>query len=223
MTLLLAWWPWILVALIPGIFNVLVAYKRLDKECQFYPFFRPYQSFGFWIWLLINLILPALTFWMLYSVATKPAINPDLVTKAIVLGLVFTALVNAYVDTGFFGVDLKQFYSFLTGLAYGPIAAGQNLRSTNFWIDFQTELSQGNQNLEEILDFLEEYLLNDVSLTVEDKQNYQKQIAQARTVTPRREQVKIIKSLMFIRRRDLPTVLKRFGCSDAFLHHYFGK
>ncbi len=90
-------------------------------------------------------------------------------------------------------------------------------------MDFQTELSQGNQNLEEILDFLEEYLLNDVSLTAADKQNYQQQIAQARTVTPRREQVKIIKSLMFIRRRDLPNVLKRFGCSDGFLKRYFGK
>ena len=215
-----SWLLLIAIASIPGLFNLLVAYKHLDKDCQFYPFFQPYRSLGFWIWIAINLALPAAVFWFLYSLSSQPPISPDLVTKAITVGLVFTALVNTYVDTGFFGVDLKSFYASLTGIAYGRIAASQNRKSTDFWNDFKKELTQGNQDLSDIFGYLEDYVTGDISLQPEEKQKYQTQLQQARSLTPREEQVKALKSLMLIRRRDLPVVLQRFGCSSSLLSQF---
>jgi hypothetical protein len=169
----------------------------------------------------VNLTLPAVLVWLLYSFSAKPEINVSLFTQSITFGLVFTALVNSYVDTGFFGVDIKALYEFFIQIIYELIAAKQIRRSAAFWTDFTTDLTQTNHSLEPGLDFLENYFKIDPSLTADEKATYQNQLEQVRTQPTRQAQVMALKSTMVIRRRDLPEVLQRLGCSDRFRNQYF--
>ena len=215
------WWPWLAVSFVASVFNLLVAYRHLVKKCSRLPFFQPWKSWGVWWWVGVQLVLPAGLFWLLYSLSCKPQVGWGLVGLAITFGLVFTSLVNAYVDTGFFGINIKDVYDILTQPAYQQIANSEQLRATEFWIDFQTDLLKHSSNALTSLDFLEEYFQNDVSLTPEERQNYHDRIANARALTSFPEQVKAIKALMEVRRQNLPTVLKGIGCSSSYIKKYF--
>lgn len=119
------WLPVLLVALLSGVFNLIVAYAKFDRDIRS-PFFRPLKSIGFWLWLLLQLAIPGIIFWMIYgpTIKTIPAANPkdlpaheitiDLITKAITLGIGFTAFVNSKIDLGFAGLSLHDLSSNLT-------------------------------------------------------------------------------------------------------------
>ncbi len=223
-SLLQEWRAWIGVALISGCFSLPIAFEKLSKECRYLVFFNPYISFAFWLWLIINLALPAVLVWVLYSFSTKPEINMGLFTQSITFGLVFTALVNAYVDTGFFGVDIKALYEFFIKRIYKLIAARQIGRAAAFWTDFTADLSQTNQPIAPGLDYLENYFEYDPSLTTDEKATYQRQLEQVRAQPSRPEQAKALKGLAsLVRRKHLPKLLQRLGCSDRFRNQYFLK
>jgi len=220
------WWHWLGVALIPGGFNLLVAYGHLSRDCSYLPFLRPWKTLGVWWWALVQVMLPGVLFWLLYSLSAKPTVNPDLITKAITFGLVFTALVNAYVDTGFFGLDVKLFYTVLTDLAYKQIANTETLKTSIFWREFQKDLMQSKANLvKDCLAELESYCKTDISLKDDQKRDYQDQIQRSRSLKKREEQVNAIQDLLkrLVRRKDLPGMLTRLGCSNSFIKQHFPK
>lgn len=223
MNWLQSWEPYIAIALLTGLINLPISIKKLLNKCQSLPFFKPLSTIAFWWWILANLALPATVFWLLYSIPTKPTVNADLVTKAITFGLIFTAFANARVDTGFFGVDIEKFYKYLTQFTYDRIAASQTRETAAFWTDFEADLNQNQPDISEGLNYLENYFQNDVSLDEIAKQDYQKRLDRVRQMTVKSEQTKAIRTLIAIRRRDLPEVLKRFRCSTAFLNKYLSK
>ena len=223
-SLLQEWQAWIGVALIAGCFNLPIAFKKISEKCRSLVFFNPYTSFAFWLWLVLNLALPAALVWKLYSFSAKPEINGDLVIQSIALGLVFTALINAYVDTGFFGLDIKTFYESFIQQIYDLIAARQVGRATAFWTDFTADLSQMSQPIAPGLNYLENYFRIDPSLTPAEKETRKKELEQVRAQTSRQEQVDQLEPVMkWVRRKDLPELLQRLGCSDQFRARYFPK
>ncbi len=104
----------LVLVVLPGIFNLIVAYEKFNRKCRS-PFFTPWSSSGFWLWALLQVSLPGICFWLLYGATIKSPINLswDLVTKAITVGLGFTAFVNANIDLGFVGVAVGDVYFWL--------------------------------------------------------------------------------------------------------------
>lgn len=93
------------------------------------------------------------------------------------------------------------------------IAASQTRKTAEFLTDFKQELNQAKpEAIDAGLDYLEEYFRGDVSLTLQEKRNYLERIEHMRTLASGDLQTEAIKSLMEIRRQDLPKVLERFGC-----------
>jgi hypothetical protein len=216
------WFPWIGLALISSLISLVVASRKLYQDCQALPFFNPFGLIGVWLWVIVQLALPAACFWLLYSLSSQPEINVDLLTKAIGFGLVFMALVNAYVDTGFYGIPLDAFYAFLTKLAYDQIAASQTEKSAAFWTDVENELLQNPAQMAQGLNYLKNYFDNDVSLSQDEKNSRLSEIEQALLLTSQAERVAVtMRLLKNVRRRDLPQALKRFNCGNQLLAQYF--
>jgi hypothetical protein len=218
------------VALLSGVFNLIVAYYKFDREIRS-PFFNPKISFGFWLWIFLQLAIPAIIFWLLYgaTIETIPKsennvttithkITPDLITKAITVGMGFTAFVNANLDLGFAGVPLDKFYFGLTQLTYQLIAAKENQKLASFTTDLEQELIQPTIQIPAGLNYLKNYFQRDFAL----KRNPVEQQALLDRITQARTDPQVIPSLILsVRRRDTLETLKRFGCQPKFLDIYF--
>lgn len=225
------WLPVICVALLAGVFNLIIAYIKFDRDIRS-PFFIPWKSLGFWLWLLLQLAIPAIIFWFIYgsTVKTLPSstdskiitheITIDLITKAITVGIGFTAFVNASIDLGFAGVPLDKFSAILTQLTYQIIAYKQTGKLAAFMTDLETQLTQPSINIPAGLTYLKNYFQNDFAL----KRNPIDQQAIFDRITQANTNPQSIPSLILeVRSRDVLTVLKRFGCSNTFLENYFSK
>lgn len=117
------WLPILGVALLSGVFNLIVAYSKFDRDTRS-PFFTPLKSIGFWLWLLLQLCIPAIIFWVICGPTIRATPDPatkmvsheitlDLITKSITLGIGFTAFVNSRIDLGFAGLSLHDFQALL--------------------------------------------------------------------------------------------------------------
>lgn len=214
------WLPWILVAAIPGVINVVVAFKQLADDCKFLPFFEPLSTWGVWVWAVGQFLFPCALFWVTTSLSTRAAIEPALIAQAVGFGLGFITLMNARTDTGFFTLDLKIIYARLVSVAYALIASKETGRTAAFWTDVERHLND-TSNLTDGLDFLENYFRTDVSLTPEQKEVRQQKLTAVRQQISRTDQAEALLALMDVRRADLPMMLQRFGFSPEFLQKYF--
>jgi hypothetical protein len=104
-------WRLVVVLGAAGIFNLIVAAEKFNRKLQS-PFFTPWLSLGLWWWLVLQIGLPIAFFWLLFGSSIQPPIVsekfPDLLTKAITVGLGFASFVNANIDLGFAGVPLNE-------------------------------------------------------------------------------------------------------------------
>jgi len=219
---LLLWWPWLLVAALPGLLNTGVAVDELFKECRRLPFFQPHLSWGFWLWVGLQFSIPTLLFALLFDVAARPAIGWDLVGQALTFGLGFVAILNSRTDIADLPtLDIKRLYNLLVAYARDQIAAGQTGKTTAFWSEVSTELLATEQAFQAGFEYLALYTELDLSLGDEERQQAQRRIAQAMALEDRAAQVNAILSLLDVRRRDLPVALARFGISAALISRYF--
>lgn len=217
------WLPLIVVAGLAGIFNLIVAAEKFNRKFRS-PFFAPWLSLGLWWWVLIQLSLPIGVLWLLFGSLFKPPVTLDFATKAIAVGLGFTAFVNANIDLGFVPVPLSDFYLVLTRLAFRQIEAGQRGKLAAFQVDLHQELSQNSSQLDAGLNYLKYYFRDDSSRKLEEERELLKQIDAAQNQTSYKEKVDVIVSLLReLRSQDYFDALKRFGCRDPFLQQYFRK
>jgi hypothetical protein len=224
------WIPVLGVALLSGIFNLIVAYAKFDRDIRS-PFFTPLKSIGFWLWLVLQLSIPAIIFWVIYGPTIKAIPIPDsktiaheitldLITKAITLGIGFTAFVNSKIDLGFAGLSLHDLSSNLTKPIYQIIARKQNRKLAGFTTDLELELTQPSIQLTPGLNYLRNYFQYDFAL----KWNPIEQQALLDRITQAGTDPKAITSLILeVRSRDSFETLKRFGCRDVFLQTHFLK
>jgi|GEM_PF-1343200 hypothetical protein len=218
---LIDWLPWILVAMIPGAFNLTVALGELEERCKFLPFFEPYKNPGVWLWAIVQFSFPVSLFWVTVYLPDRPPITLKLISWAIASGLGFVTLLNARTEIGARTYHFKSLYAYFVGIAYEIIADSQTRHAADFWTDVEDALAIC-PDLDEGLDFLENYFTSDVSLTVQEADSYRDRLAQARTKTSSDEQAKITKTLIKeVRRQDLAYVLRRFECSTSLIDKYF--
>lgn len=208
------WVPYVIVAMLAGLVNVIVAWYDLDKRCRYLPFFEPYKSFGFWIWGIVQFSFPSLLFWFMNKLESKPAITFELIFQSLVTGLVFVAVLNASTEVGSLTVNLKPIYDFFVDIvAYKLIAREQTRETAIFMQELEEKLSQNTCNIVTGLKFLENYFREDISLNEKVKEDYQNKINQINTtITEQEEKIKAIKTLLKeVRRKDLPEALKKFN------------
>ena len=224
------WLPILGVAILSGVFNLIVAYSKFDRDTRS-PFFTPLKSIGFWLWLLLQLCIPAIIFWVIYGPTIRAIPDPatktvsheitlDLITKSITLGIGFTAFVNSRIDLGFAGLSLHDFSSTLTRPVYAIIARKQVGKKASFITDLEFELAKPGIKLTDGLNYLRNYFQSDFALKWDpiEQQAMLDRLSQAGTDT------KAITSLILeVRSRDIFATLKRFGCQDALLKIYFPK
>jgi hypothetical protein len=217
----LEWLPWIAVALIPGVFNLVVALRELEERCKFLPFFEPYKHPGVWLWAIVQFTFPVALFWVTVFLPTRPPITLKLVSWAIAFGLGFVTLLNARTEIGAHTYHFKSLYAYFIGIAYDMIADSQTRRAAEFWTDVEDALTL-SPALSEGLDFLENYFASDVSLSPEETESYRQRLIVARVQTTGAEQARVVKTLIKeVRRQDLPYVLQRFEGAIAPLNQYF--
>lgn len=220
--LLLSWLPYLCIAAIPGLFNILVAFGELAKECRFLPFFEPARSTGVWLWAVIQFSFPAVLFWFTASLFTRPDIDAALFVQALGFGFGFVAILNARTDIASVSLNIKGIYAFFVGLAYQQIAANQTRQAAIFWTEVGQELSSYLQAIPQGLKYLENYFESDISLPIDQKARYRERLDIARNQSTDDKKVEAVVGLMKdIRRKDLSFTLKQFGFPDGFIKRYF--
>ena len=214
------WLQLIAIASLAGILNLIVAAEKFSRKVRS-PFFTPWTSPGLWWWVLLQLSLPTIFFWLLFGSTVKLPVTSDLVTKAITFGLAFTPFVNANIDLGFAGLPLSDFYFWLTWLAYGQISASQQGKLTDFKADLREELSRNGSRLDAGLKYLKDYYQGDPSLRIEEERKLLEQIETARSQNSQEEKIDgIVRLILGVRAQHYPGVLKRFGCNEV-IQQYF--
>lgn len=213
------WLPYLIIASLAGLINIVSAWYELDKKCQALPFFKPHKNAGFWIWFLFQFISPSVLAWFLFSYSSQPTINLKLIAEALTLGIGFVALLNASTEVGSFSIKLKPIYLFFIDIAYKLIAAQETQKSALFWADLEhQEFIQKSIDSKRGIAYLSSYFKEDISLSQQEKQSYLDQLSKLSSAKLKPKDIATVISLIkAVRRKDLSTVLLQFKCSDRFI------
>jgi hypothetical protein len=209
--------------LLAGMFNLPVALQKLRETCKRLLFFEPLRSPGFWLWIVAQLLFPALVFlvWMTNWFTELPAIDSMIFVKAIAAGFGFTAFLNARTETGFLTLDIKSIYDGVVRLGFDLIAAQETRRTKNFLRALEKELQQPAADVTEGLKDLRAYFGADISLTLEERKTFIDSINQVLVESSVDKQVEVVKNLLpEVRQSDLVDTLNSFKCSAQFLETY---
>ena len=217
------WWGWLAVAAIPGGLNTWVAVDELFERCRLLPFFKPHHSPGFWLWVCLQFAFPSVLFGLAVGLQDRPVIDSTLLGQALAFGMGFLVVFNSRTDIAKLPtVDLKNLYNSLIQYAYKQIANQQTGKTAAFAADVESDLKQSSADLEAGFQYLMAYFARDVSLTTEERQDYQERVQTARTKSTRDEVVEAILSLLEeVRRADLPEALRRVGVDERLIQKYF--
>jgi len=96
------------------------------------------------------------------------------------------------------------------------IAARETARTAQFWQNLEVELRKvAPASLTIGFDFLHKYVENDISLSPEVRAATLDAIDKVMAIPAQPAQGAQIKSVLTVRRKDLPLVLQKFGCGAA--------
>jgi len=209
--------PYILLACVAGAVNIANAWKQLSYDCRFLVFFRPAAAFSFYIWSIVQFVVPAVCAWVLLAFGTRPSIDIQLIVKVIGFGILFVALMNATTEVAGLEIDhVRRFYRAVIGYAKNGIAARETARTAVFWQSCKADWA-AVPSLENGFAFLRDYIEQDISLAPEVKRATLDGIDKVAAVPDRGLQVVQLIGLLAVRRRDLPTILQHFGYSEQVI------
>jgi hypothetical protein len=219
------WAPWVLLASFPSVLNLVIAVQDLQRESKRLPFFNPCACWGFWIFCLVQLLLPAIAFWLFFSIDKKPSIDLVLYIKAGLFGVGFNAFVNNSVQVGPIGFNVKAFYDVFIGIAIEMILAKEASRTAIFWATLTSEFSNSDTKFEPALDFLTQYVKTSAALDSSLKSDARTSImqqheeliktAKRKKLAPQKADAIVNAIKQIIRRCDLPHALHEFGCTQT--------
>lgn len=216
------WISYVILALLAGFTNCLVAWVELNKKCRCLPFFEPQKSFGFWLWSLLQISIPSVLFWYILSLQSKPEIDLVLIFQALTTGIIFNGVLNASTEIGTFPVNVKLFHDLLLNTVYELINSQYISKTAEFWIKLDQELNQNYISVNTGLRYLDEYFSNNIFLDRAKKQEIEEKLQNIRDLTQQTEKIKAIVNIFKaeVERKDLPRTLKNFNCSPAFLQDW---
>lgn len=206
-----------LIALIPGVINLIAASQELGQRCRSLVFFQPLRSPGVYFWALLQVLAPSVLFWYTFKLEpSQPltlALLQKLLPEAFTLGVGFVAILNSTTDVGPIPIKIKPIYSFFVGIAYDQIANRQTRNTAYFWRQIEVDLAaSAADKIEAGLAYLENYFIVDISLDDEETEVYRSKLAKVREEQDSQEQIKLIKNLLKeVRRADLAIALQEFS------------
>jgi len=219
--MLLEWLPWMAIAAIPGLVNIVAAFEELNERCKLLPFFNPISTPGVWVWGVIQFFFPGTLFWGAASLGSRPDITLRLLGEAAIFGIGFIAVLNANIRIGANIIPIKSTYTFFINIAYRIIAYNQDDQVYEFWLDVQDALEK-SADLSRGLDFLQEYFEIEVEITQRPNADFQNELDQIRALSNRGEQARRIKTLLKnVSRKRLRGILKQFQIDQSVLQQYF--
>jgi hypothetical protein len=218
--------PYVILAIISGCINAFVAWQKLQKRCRYFLFYQPLKTVIFWIWLLMQIVIPAVFFWfMVIEVCSeKPSLNIQLITDVLVYGIFFQVFSDTTETLGITAVNVIIPLTWFDRFFYDEVKAKQRRQITDFWHDLRQELKQ-KTDLSSGINYLKDDYFDRLFLgTEQEYQYFQNKLAEIKQESDINLQSKELISTCFkgiIPRQDLPEILKKFNLSQNFIHHYF--
>jgi hypothetical protein len=126
---------------IPGMMNLLNSQHEFKLKVARYPIFKAQRSVGFWVWLIVQLILPSVLFLLLFSELNSPRNDflsfLKLYIQAMLVGIGFVGAVNSTTYLGELGVlNIKSLYCFFLKICFQLIDNEEDNRNSLFWEEF---------------------------------------------------------------------------------------
>lgn len=221
--------PYIILAFIPGIMNAINAWEKLEKKCRIYIFFKPFKTIIFWVWLFIQILVPAVIYWWIFiqTCTEKPNIDLDFILKVVVYGISFSSLLTNIETQALIPVNVSIIVDRVDSLLVRFLQKTQLTKTANFWKSLEEEITKTEkQNLLSGLEYLEDsyFYVKYNNINKEKYQDFQNKLTEIKQQNDITLQSKELVSTCFkgiIPRRDLPDVLKQFNLSQNFINHYF--
>ncbi len=219
--------PYITLATISGFINAFIAWQKLEKRCRYLLFYQPLKTFIFWVWLLIQILIPAVFFWFMVieACAEKPSLNFQLITDVLVYGIFFQLFSDTTETLGITPVNIIIPLNWFDRFFYDKLKGKERAKISKFWNDLKQELKK-LPDLSLGLDYLKDDYFDEIffNQNVQEYQYFQNQLAAIKQQNDITLQSKELVSTCFkgiIPRQDLPEVLKQFNLPQNFIDEYF--
>lgn len=231
---LASWLNWFNLSafLLAGFFNLLGAWKSLDRALQIHPFIQPRRNFWVWVWNLTQMLCAGIICLLLLDLPNKPIPNSftditQTLFKASLVGSGFNAILNADEATDFLGSNLSPIYKNLIDPITLKIHATQARHTDRFWSELRSHLTNlPTAQINDGMNLIREKLTNSRELTKARRDSLLTAVKQIQDPEiPRQKRPEKIVELLkdFVRRHDLPEVLNVLGCEDSFFRAYVPK
>lgn len=217
---------YLILAFISGCINAFVAWRKFKKRCRYLLFYQPLKTIIFWIWLLIQILIPAVFFWfMVIEVCPeKPSLNLQLVTDVLVYGLFFQVFSDATETLGVTRVNVIIPLNWFDSFFYEELQAKERVKISIFWNHLRQEL-ENSTDLSSGINYLKNDYFDKIFLgTEQEYQYFQNQLTEIKQESNIKLQSQALLSTCFkgiIPRQDLPEVLKQFNVAETFINQYF--
>jgi hypothetical protein len=230
--------PWVILYVLPGLFNFISSYSIFRREikrrlifCKYYL----YKSFQFWC-LLVFLVPPVLFHWLFSINWQSTKLDLTIYFKAASFGLIFASFLQSTPAVGAYDFNLKDVYFSLQWLFLQHIIDSENGYHTEFWDTLQEDLASaftkqasflydGLRFLNNFLDQRRSSFLafrqsgqdeNDaLILKIQDMSSLQVNQFDAATAQAEAAKVIFILKQIAIEKKDYPRILREFGCQNT--------
>ncbi|MGK7880958.1 MAG: hypothetical protein AB4060_12785 [Crocosphaera sp.] len=215
--------PYLILALFPGIINAINAWEKLEKKFRIYIFFQPFKTFVFWVWLFIQILVPAVIYWWIFitTCPEKPNIDLYFVLKVVVYGISFSSLLTNIETQALIPVNVSIIINRVDRLLERVVQKKQLIKTANFWDSLEEEMKTSEDLLKGIKYLKDNYFKVKYNSTNHEKYQYFK--TQLEEITKNKNTEELVSTCFkgIIPRQDLPEVLKKFKISDEFINKYF--
>ncbi len=220
---------YIILGIITGIINAWNAWQKLKQKCRYYIFFQPLKTFLFWVWLLIQILVPALIYWWIFitTCVEKPNINLNFFFKVVIYGICFSSLFTNIEKMALIPVNLSILVDWIDNLLQDKLRSKGRVKTANFWSDLETELKQLDlEHLSSKINHLKKHyfseeFFNGNVIEYQSFQNKLQEISDNKDKDTQCEKLISVCLKKMIPRQDLLEVLKQFKPSDEFMNKYY--
>lgn len=219
--------PYIILGIIPGIIHAYNAWLKFKQKCRFYIFFQTQKTKLFWVWLFVQIFIPALIYWWIFitNCVEKPNINPSFFFKVVIYGICFSSLFTNIEKMALIPVNLSILVDWINDLLEDDLRSKEGEKTAKFWSNLEKELKNLNpKDLLEGLDYLENHYFVPTSYKKEECTELQNRLSEVQQEKDRKGKCKKLVGKCFkgiISRQRLPGVLEEFNISDEFINKYF--
>ncbi len=220
--------PYVILGIFPGVIHFYNAWQKFKQKCRYYIFFQPLKTFLFWVWLLIQILVPALIYWWIFitTCEQKPNINLNFVFKVVIYGICFSSLFTNIERMALIPVNLSIVVDWVDNLLKDDLLSQERVKTANFWSNLEKQMKNLElDNLSSGINYLKRHYFDQgfFNENLKEYQYFQNQLEEISQDLEKNTQCEKLISICLkevIPRQDLPDVLKQFNLPDEFINIY---